>query len=190
MELKGAFDATKSIAFSASRSTILSITIILPGSACDYRPPYVEVLFGRPFLKAFGFCLQQHLQSVRNIVHNRGISKLSLETAKICASTYSVMAYNSSNHDRIELPQPLAAGSAEDIKESIDNAFGKIREESKKTAFSWMVSSHVEISATPFALSSERTRLPTWKLLILHVPKVHVHFALHNVSTHRNNATL
>lgn len=72
--------------FKANKKTTLSILIHLPGSNLPVRlrgvefhvcdSPMKEVLLGRPFLKAIGFDLQAHLESVGSEVHGKDLAAM------------------------------------------------------------------------------------------------------------------
>lgn len=146
MKLKGAFETDETISYSASRSTKLPITIILPGSNIPVRIRGIEflitdqdmeeVLLGRPFLKSIGFDLTKHLVTVRDDVHDKDINELPKVSSKLATAKYSGMAYQSADDDPIHLPEPLAAGIGEDSNESIEKAFEKIRKDAKANGIS------------------------------------------------------
>jgi len=146
MQLECAFKTESRVKFTASRSVVLSITIVLPGSNIPVRirgiefivvdQPMDEVLLGRPFLKAIGFDLNRHLEEVRDKVHDRDINKLQDNIAKMRAMSYQGLAYQSTDDDPIELPEAISAGIGKDTKESIDSAFAKMLAAAKDNGIS------------------------------------------------------
>ena len=146
MVLESAFKTDCTVQFLASRSVVLSITIFLPVSNIPVRIRGIEflitdqemneVLLGRPFLKAIGFNLHQHLREVREIVHNQDISNIKTGNAKLLAMIYRGLAYQSTDDDPIELPEALAAGIGQDSNDSINSTFSKMLGEAKKNGLS------------------------------------------------------
>ena len=146
MQLKVAFDTDKSISFTASRSTTLDITIILPGSNIPIRIRGVEfiitdqemdeILLGRPLLHSIGFDFHQHLLKVRSEIHDKDLSKLPslnkppslsyIGSLSPLGGQYSGLSYQDADDDPIELPDAISAGIGTDSEESIDNAFRNI----------------------------------------------------------------
>lgn len=85
-----------------------------------------EALLARPFLKAIGFNLHEHLLQVRHHIDGKSINDLVSRGPKFCAVKYQGMRYGEIEDDPIELPNHLQAGFGEDAREEIDVAFQSI----------------------------------------------------------------
>lgn len=144
LQLEAAVKGTKDnpILFSASKTATLSLTIMLPGSNIPVRIRGVkfyivdqemgEVLIGRPFLKAIGFNLNDHLSEVSSYVNGRDIRDISPPKVKICAARYNGLVYQGVSDDPIELSEALSAGIGTDKDEDINLAFACIVSEAVK----------------------------------------------------------
>lgn len=127
--------------FTASRTSYMSVTIVLNGSNIPVRIRGVEfavvdqemdeVLLGRPFLKAIGFDLEEHLQRVHRHVHDKHIEELQSSRVKLAAVEYKGMAYQEIDDDPIDLPDVASAGFGKDSKEEIDEALERNMEEAR-----------------------------------------------------------
>ena len=145
IELHGAFKTDK-VKFTASGKAQLTFAIYLPGTNIPVRVHGVsfiivdynmdEILLGRPFLKAIGFDLNDHLQRVHNLIHEKNIDEINTEQIKLAAAQYQGLTYMAADDDPIELTECIAAGIGEDSKDSIRNAFDKVLSKSKENGVS------------------------------------------------------
>lgn len=133
---------SQEIAFTASRTTNLTITLTLPGSNIPLRIRGIkffivdqdmdEILLGRTLLKSIGFDLNEHLARVRDIVHNKHVDDISTQEIKAASVSYKGLRYQEADDDPIEIPDIVAAGIGKDSKDSIDKAFDNIVVEAKR----------------------------------------------------------
>ncbi len=132
MELMGAFKTDKET-FSTSKSAVLNITLILPGSNIRVRIRGVkfyvvdqdmdECLLSRSLLQSMGFNLKDHLERVHHMIDGKHVDDLNPSTIKAAALKYGGLSYDDADDDPIQLPEGLSAGIGRDSRESIDNAF-------------------------------------------------------------------
>ena len=101
IELHGAFKTDK-VKFTASEKAKLAFTLYLLGTNVPVRVHGVqliivddtidEILLGRPFLKAIGFDLNDHLQRVHELIHEKNIEDINTEKIKLAAAQYKGLA--------------------------------------------------------------------------------------------------
>ena len=145
IELHGAFKTDK-VKFTASSKAKLTFTLYLPGTNVPVRVHGVyfiivddtmdEILLGRPFLEAIGFDLNDHLQRVHKLIHEKNIGDINTEKIKLAAAQYQGLAYMAADDDPIELPACIAAGIGEDSEDLITEAFDKVLSQSKSNGVS------------------------------------------------------
>lgn len=140
LQLVGSFKTDKDT-FSASAKFKLTMTTYLPSANVPVLVRDVEfvivdeemdlMLLGRPFLKAIGFHLKDHLLRVHSVLHYNNLAKIYKEQLKFAAATYKGLSYISSNDDPIELSECLAAVIGIYSDESINAAFENVFKKAK-----------------------------------------------------------
>ncbi len=145
LELVGAFKTDKEN-FSASKSVVLNITLILPGSNIRFRIRCVkfyvvdqkmdECLRSRALIKSMGFNLKEHLERVHHMIDGKHVDDLGPKAIKAAALKYSGLSYDDADDDPIHLPQGLSALIGHDSPESINNAFQAIISNAEESGIS------------------------------------------------------
>ena len=145
IELHGAFKTDK-VKFTASGKAKLTFTLYLPGTNVPVRVHGVyfiivddtmdEILLGRPFLEAIGFDLNDHLQRVHKLIHEKNIGDINTEKNKLATAQYQGLAYMAADDDPIELPACIAAAIGEDSDDLITKAFDKVLSQSNSNGVS------------------------------------------------------
>lgn len=143
------------ITFTASQTAQLSLTISLPGSNLPVRIRGIkflvvdqkmdEVLLGRPFLRAIGFDLEKHLESVATMIDGKHIEELSPTRLKAVSIPYAGLVYQKTDDDPVELPHTVSAGIGSDSLESINNALAGICNEARTNGLS--VEGHLRLTS-------------------------------------------
>ena len=145
LELIGAFKTDKE-KFSASKSVILNLTIILPGSNIRVRIRGVkfyvvdqdmdECLLSRSLLQSMGFNLTDHLERVHHMIDGKHVDEFDPSTIKSAALKYGGLSYDDADDDPIHLPEGLSAGIGIDSSASIDRAFRSIVSNAEESGIS------------------------------------------------------
>ena len=145
LELVGAFKTDKE-KFSASKSVILNLTLILPGSDIRVRIRgikfYVvdqdmdECLLSRSLLQSMGFNLSEHLERVHHVIDGKHVDDLDASTIKAAALKYSGLSYDDADDDPIQLPEGFSAGIGIDSTKSINTAFEAIISNAEESGIS------------------------------------------------------
>ena len=140
IELHGTFKTDK-VKFTASGKAKLTFTLYLPGTNVPVRVHGVyfiivddtmdEILLGRPFLEAIDFDLNDHLQRVHKLTHEKNIGDINTENIKLAAPQYQGLAYMAADDDPVELLACIAVGIGEDSEDLITKAFDKVLSQSK-----------------------------------------------------------
>ena len=97
IELVGAFKTNKA-KFSSSVKVKLAFTLYLPGTnipVCVRGVEFIivnddmdEILLGRPFLKAIGFDLNEHLHRIHKLFREKHVKDISIEEIILAAVKY------------------------------------------------------------------------------------------------------
>ena len=124
---------TEREAFSASKSIVLNVILVLPGSNIRVRIRGVkfyivdqdmdECLLSRSLLQSMGFNLKDHLERVHHLIDGKHVDELDPQSIKAAAFKYCGLSYNDADDDPIQLPEGISAGIGRDSAESISNAF-------------------------------------------------------------------
>ena len=118
------------IAFTASQTVDLSITIVLPETYLPIRihqVPFLvvdqemdEIFLGRPLLKKLGFDLKSHLESVGQVVNEKSFEEPNTGAILLTRAKFTGMRYNSVDDDPIALPEAAGANIGLDDPAEID----------------------------------------------------------------------
>lgn len=118
---------SSNIPFTASRETGISLTIILPGRNLPVRIRCIrvlsidqemdEVFLGCPLLKTLKFYLGNHLEQVRDPVHNKKFDDLGTTDSSFSSAKYTGISYHSADDYPVEFPKVIATGFFRDTPE-------------------------------------------------------------------------
>lgn len=145
VELVGAFK-TDAVTFSASKSVVLTITLLLPGSNIRLRIRGVrfhivdqemdETLLSRTLLQSMGFNLNDHLERVHHMINDKHVDDLDPQQIKAASIKYKGLSYDDADDDPIDLPDDFSAGIGRDSTASISSAIESMILNAKKEGIS------------------------------------------------------
>lgn len=119
MVLNVAFDTDKSVSFSASRSIIIKIKIILLGSNIPARICGIDVIGigqGMKLLKAIGVFLYNHLITDRHSIHDKNIKELAESVRKLSLLSCNGLTHQYTDGHPIEKVEALYADVGHTMK--------------------------------------------------------------------------